>query len=102
MEVFDIFLSHNSADKPAVEEIGQTQSRWAGRGSTSGPCSRNRSMGLADGLRACATCGCSSVQQGSAIGLARTVVAQNRAAKEANFRFIPILLPGLLEPFDFS
>ena len=106
MEAFDIFLSHNSADKPAVEEIGQklkaaglrpwldkweliAGTRWQGA--------------LADGLRACATCGVFIGPNGFGDWAREELdVAQNRAAKERNFRLIPILLPGLLDPFDFD
>jgi energy-coupling factor transporter ATP-binding protein EcfA2 len=106
VSAFDIFLSHNSADKLAVEEIGQklkaaglrpwldkweliAGTRWQGA--------------LADGLRACATCGVFIGPNGFGDWAREELdVAQNRAAKEPNFRLIPVLLPGLLEPFDFD
>lgn len=103
---FDIFLSHNSRDKPAVEEIGRKLrhaslnpwldkeqlipgARWQGQ--------------LADGLRASATCGVFIGPAGFGDWAREELdVAQNRAAKEPDFRLIPILLPGLPEPFDFD
>ena len=103
---FDVFLSHNSADKPAVEEIARKLKDaglepWLDKwcltpGETFQP-------GLADALRSCPTCAVFIGPKGVG-NWAREelLVAQDRAAKEAGYRLIPILLPGVPDPFDYS
>jgi energy-coupling factor transporter ATP-binding protein EcfA2 len=103
---FDVFLSHNSLDKASVEEIARKLKDaglepWLDKwcltpGDTFQP-------GLADGLRNCATCAIFIGSKGLG-NWAREelLVAQDRAAREAGYRLIPILLPGVSDPFDFS
>ena len=106
MDVFDIFLSHNSADKPVVEEIAHKLKRaglnpWLDKwylvpGKTF-------QTGLADALRNSATCAVFIGPKGVGDWSREEVlVAQDRAAKEAGYRLIPILLPGVDDPFDYS
>jgi len=59
--------------------------------------------GLADGLRKSTTCAIFIGPKGLG-NWAREelLVAQDRAAREAGYRLIPILLPGVSDPFDFS
>ena len=106
MEVFDVFLSHNSSDKPAVENIAHKLKRaglepWLDKwylvpGTTF-------QTGLADALRNSATCAVFIGPKGVGDWSREEVlVAQDRAAKEAGYRLIPILLPGVDDPFDFS
>jgi hypothetical protein len=103
---FDIFLSHNSRDKPAVEEIGLKLKAaglkpWLDKWELVG--GARWQSALADGLRACLTCGVFIGPNGFGDWAREELdVAQNRAAKEPNFRLIPVLLPGLPEPFDFD
>ena len=103
---FDVFLSHNSLDKASVEEIAcklkdAGLEPWLDKwcltpGDTFQP-------GLADGLRNCATCAIFIGPKGLG-NWAREelLVAQDRAARKAGYRLIPILLPGVSDPFDFS
>jgi len=103
---FDVFLSHNSLDKASVEEIarklkGAGLEPWLDiwcltAGETFQP-------GLADGLRKSTTCAIFIGPKGLG-NWAREelLVAQDRAAREAGYRLIPILLPGVSDPFDFS
>jgi energy-coupling factor transporter ATP-binding protein EcfA2 len=106
VEVFDIFLSHNSADKPAVEQIAHKLKKaglnpWLDKwylvpGKTF-------QTGLADALRNSATCAVFIGPKGVGDWSREEVlVAQDRAAKEAGYRLIPILLPGVDDPFDYS
>src|SRR5437867_4465578 len=106
IEQFDVFLSHNSADIPAVEELAHTLrdaglkpwlDKWVFmRGDVF-------QSGLADGLKACRTCAV-FVGPGGLGDWEREelLVVQNRAAKErSTFRLIPVLLPGVPDPFDY-
>lgn len=101
---FDVFLSHNSRDKPAVERIAQ----------------RLRSMGiepwldiwclspggnwqdeLGVGLRACAACAVFVGPHGLGDWVREELhVALDRAAKDRGFRVFLVLLPTIEEPFD--
>ena len=105
-EQFDVFLSHNSADKPAVEALAHKLreaglnpwlDKWHLIPGTA------FQYGLADAIRACPTCALFIGPAGLG-NWAREelLVAQDRAAKEATFRLIPILLPGVPDPFDYS
>jgi len=106
VEVFDIFLSHNSADKPAVENIAHKLKSaglepWLDKwylvpGKTF-------QTGLADALRNSAACAVFIGPKGVGDWSREEVlVAQDRAAKEAGYRLIPILLPGVDDPLDYS
>ncbi len=106
MDVFDIFLSHNSADKPAVESIAHKLKSaglepWLDKwylvpGKTF-------QTGLADALRNSAACAVFIGPKGVGDWSREEVlVAQDRAAKEAGYRLIPILLPGVDDPLDYS
>ena len=106
MSAFDIFLSHNSADKPAVELIAHKLKDagvepWLDKwylvpGKTF-------QSGLVDALRSCPTCAVFIGPKGVGDWAREEVlVAQDRAAKEASYRLIPILLPGVPDPFDYS
>jgi Novel STAND NTPase 1/TIR domain/WD domain, G-beta repeat len=105
-QLFDVFLSHNSRDKPAVEAIAYKLraaalnpwldkeqlipgERWQG--------------GLAGGLRASSTCAVFIGKDDLGNWESEELdVAQNRAANDRDFRIIPVLLPGLPDPFDPS
>jgi energy-coupling factor transporter ATP-binding protein EcfA2 len=103
---FDVFLSHNSVDKASVEEIARKLKDaglrpWLDKwyltpGETFQP-------SLADGLRNSATCAIFIGPKGLG-NWAREelLVAQDRAAKEPGYRLIPVLLPGVSDPFDYS
>ena len=103
---FDIFLSHNSADKPLVECIAQ-KLQAAGKAPWLDEwClvpGQAWQYGLANALRGCATCGVFVGQNGMGDwAREELLVAQERAARDPAFRLIPILLPGVPDPFDFS
>ena len=103
---FDVFLSHNSREKPAVEALAYKLrdeglnpwldkeqlipgTRWQG--------------GLADGLRASFTCAVFIGKDDLGNWESEELdVAQNRAANDRDFRIIPVLLPSLPDPFDPS
>lgn len=103
---FDVFLSHNSVDKPAVEPLAR-RLRSAGLEPwldvwqlTPGG---NWQEELGVGLRRSAAC---AVFVGAA-GLGdwareELQVALDRAAKDRSFRVFLVLLPGIAEPFDPS
>src|SRR6266496_4543386 len=106
VEVFDIFLSHNSADKPAVEDIAH-KLKYAGvKPWLDKWClvpGKTFQSGLADALRNCATCAVFIGPAGVGNWAREEIlVAQDRAAKETSYRLIPILLPGVPDPFDYS
>ena len=101
---FDVFLSHNSKDKPAVEQIARVLQEqgivpwldiWC---LTPGG---DWQMELAEGVRACRTCavfmGPNSVGAWSGMEVR---LALDRAAKEPSFRCFLVLLPGVPKPFD--
>ena len=103
---FDVFLSHNSREKPVVEALAYKLraeglnpwldkeqlipgTRWQG--------------GLADGLRASFTCAVFIGKDDLGNWESEELdVAQNRAANDRDFRIIPVLLPSLSDPFDPS
>ena len=106
MSAFDIFLSHNSADKRAVEVIAHKLKDAGVEPWLDKWClipGKTFQSGLADALRSCPTC---AVFIGPAgIGdwaREEILVATGRAAKETGYRLIPILLPGVSDPFDYS
>jgi WD40 repeat protein len=101
---FDVFLSHNSGDKPSVERVARALQKqglrpWldAWHLTPGGDWQRE----IAEGLRSSGSC---AVFVGEAdlgdweqqeLGL-----ALDRAAKDPRFRVFPVLLPGIPEPFD--
>lgn len=101
---FDVFLSHNSRDKPAVERVARALKKqglepWldAWHLTPGGDWQRE----IAEGLRSSGSC---AVFVGEAdlgdweqqeLGL-----ALDRAATDPRFRVFPVLLPGIPEPFD--
>jgi energy-coupling factor transporter ATP-binding protein EcfA2 len=103
---FDIFLSHNSTDKALVESIAQKlQSKglnpWLDKWCLVPGLPWQ--LQLATILRSCPTFGVFVGQSGLGDwAREELLVAQDRAAKERNFRIIPILLPGVPDPFDYG
>jgi len=103
---FDIFLSHNSADKPLVESVAQKlQSKglnpWLDKWCLVP--GQPWQLQLATILRSCPTFGVFVGQNGLGDwAREELLVAQDRAAKERSFRIIPILLPGVPDPFDYG
>jgi WD40 repeat protein len=101
---FDVFLSHNSRDKPVVERVARALKTaglepWLDAWHlTPGGAWQHE---IAEGLRSSKSC---AVFVGPAdlgdweqqeLGL-----ALDRAAKDPRFRVFPVLLPGIPEPFD--
>ena len=106
MEVFDIFLSHNRADKPAVEDIAhKLKNAWVEPWLDKWYLVPGKTfqLGLANALRSCPTCAVFIGPTGVGDWAREEIlVAQDRAAKESGYRLIPILLPGVPDPFDYS
>jgi WD40 repeat protein/energy-coupling factor transporter ATP-binding protein EcfA2 len=106
LQRFDVFLSHNSREKPVVERIAEKLKRegfepWLDKWSlTPGGDWQDE---LAGGLRASTAC---AVFVGpSGIGSWEDLeykLATDRMAKDRAFRVFLVLLPGLPEPFDAS
>jgi WD40 repeat protein/energy-coupling factor transporter ATP-binding protein EcfA2 len=103
---FDVFLSHNSREKPVVERIAEKLKRtkvepWLDKWCLT-PAGDWQDE-LAQGLRASATC---AVFVGpSGLGSWEDLeykLATDRMAKDRAFRVFLVLLPGLPEPFDTS
>lgn len=101
---FDVFLSHNSRDKPAVERVGEKLRRggiepWLDKWHlTPG---RPWHEELAVVLRACAACAVFVGPHGLGDWVREELaVALERAARDRGFRLFLVLLPGLPEPFD--
>jgi energy-coupling factor transporter ATP-binding protein EcfA2 len=103
---FDIFLSHNSADKASVESIGHKLETEGLKPWLDKWCfvpGQPWQEELATILRSCPTMGVFIGQNGLGDwAREELLVAQNRAAKERSFRLIPILLPGVSDPFDYG
>ena len=103
---FDVFLSHSSADKPLVKIIAdklraEGLAPWLDvwelvPGADWEP-------GLAHGLQSSRHCAffVGPRSSGSWAEQERQL-AQDRAARDPSYRLIPILLPGVVEPFDFG
>jgi WD40 repeat protein/class 3 adenylate cyclase len=101
---FDVFLSHNSRDKPTVERVARTLRKaglepWLDSWHLTPGGDWQRE--IAEGLRRSGSC---AVFVGEAdlgdweqqeLGL-----ALDRAATDPRFRVFPVLLPGIPEPFD--
>jgi len=103
---FDVFLSHNSREKPVVERIAEKLKRqgfepWLDKWCLT-PAGDWQDE-LAGGLRASVAC---AVFVGpSGIGSWEDLeykLATDRMAKDRAFRVFLVLLPGLPEPFDAS
>jgi WD40 repeat protein/energy-coupling factor transporter ATP-binding protein EcfA2 len=103
---FDVFLSHNSLEKPAVKRLAEKLKReqlepWLDSWClTSGGDWQNE---LAEGLRSSAACAVFVGANG--IGNWEDLeykLAIDRMAKDRAFRLFLVLLPGLPEPFDAS
>lgn len=106
MAAFDVFLSHDSADKPVVEPLAvQLQTRgfrpWFDKWSLIP--GADWQEGLADGLRESASCAVflSRLDMG-AWQRPEVKVALDRASHDASFRVFLVLLPGFPNPFDPS
>jgi WD40 repeat protein len=106
LQRFDVFLSHNSREKPVVERIAEKLKRegfepWLDKWCLT-PAGDWQDE-LAGGLRASAAC---AVFVGpSGIGSWEDLeykLATDRMAKDRAFRVFLVLLPGLPEPFDAS
>lgn len=104
--MFDVFLSHNSREKPAVERIAEGLKRAAVEPWLDKWCltpGGDWQDELAEGLRRSNSCAVFVGPEG--IGdWARLEfkLATDRMAKDRNFRVFLVLLPGLPEPFDTS
>lgn len=105
-EPFDVFLSHNSREKPTVERIAERLKRdavepWLDKWClTSGGDWQEE---LAEGLRRSKACavfiGPAGVGNWARLELK---LATDRMAKDRDFRVFLVLLPGLPDPFDTS
>jgi TIR domain len=101
---FDIFLSHNSRDKPAVERIATKLKRaglepWLDKWCLT-PGGKWQEE-LAAGLRASSACGFFIGPNGVGDWASEELnVALDRAAKDRVFRLFLVLLPAVPEPFD--
>jgi TIR domain len=102
---FDIFLSHNSVDKASVEIIAHKLQTGGLNPWLDKWClvpGRPWQQELAT-MRSCPTIGVFIGQNGLGDwAREELLVAQDRAAKERSFRLIPILLPGVPDPFDYG
>ena len=104
MANFDIFLSHNSRDKPAVERIAAKLKQaglepWLDKWCLT-PGGKWQEE-LAAGLRASSTCGFFIGPNGVGDWASEELnVALDRAAKDRIFRLFLVLLPAVPEPFD--
>ena len=101
---FDVFLSHNSRDKPLVERIAERLKRarlepWLDAWHLVPGMEWQR--GLAEGLAASRSCAV-FVGPGDlgAWENEEVAVALDRAAQDREFRLFLVLLPGLPERFD--
>jgi hypothetical protein len=101
---FDVFLSHNSRDKNAVERVATSLQEsginpWFDRWNIA-PGARWQKA-IAEGMDASSSC---AVFVGEAdLGdwtQQELDIAFDRAAKDPRFRVFPVLLPGIPEPFD--
>lgn len=103
---FDVFLAHNSREKPAVETLAyklraEGLNPWLDKEQLI-PGTRWQD-GLADGLRASSTCAVFIGKNDLGNWESEELdMAQNRAANDRGFRVIPVLLPSLPDPFDPS
>ncbi len=103
-KTFDVFLSHNSKDKPVVERLAQKLQReglepWLDKWAlTPGGQWQNE---LATGIKVSSACAVFVGPHGlGAWENEELGLALDRAAKDRSFRLFLVLLPGLPEPFD--
>ena len=103
---YDVFLSHNSREKPVVERIAEklrmaSLEPWLDKWCLVQ--GGQWQQGLAAGLRESSACavfvGPSDVGDWEREEIA---LALNRAATDHDFRLFLVLLPGLPEPFDVN
>lgn len=103
---FDIFLSHNSRDKPTVTRVAEKLKRAGLEPWLDAWCltpGGNWQEELATGLRACSSCAVFVGPHGLGDWVREELgIALDRAAKDRTFRLFLVLLPGLPEPFDAS
>ena len=104
MPAFDVFLSHNSRDKPAVERLAEKLKRdglepWLDKWClTPGGNWQNE---LVAGLHDSRGCAFFLGPHGEGAWAREELhVALDRAAKDRDFRLFMVLLPGIEEPFD--
>lgn len=101
---FDVFLSHNSRDKPAVERIAERLKRaglepWLDTWNLT-PGGRWQEEIVA-GLQASAACAVFVGPHGLGDWVREELaIALDRAAKDRGFRLFLVLLPGAADPFD--
>lgn len=101
---YDVFLSHNSKDKPAVERIANKLRElgfepWLDKWHLAA--GQSFQAGIESGLRASNACAVFFGPHGpGAWQKAELEVAQDRAVKDPDFRLFLVLLPGVPEPFD--
>jgi energy-coupling factor transporter ATP-binding protein EcfA2 len=103
---FDIFLSHNSADKGLVEGMAETLQAEGLKPWLDKWClvpGQPWQQEMATILQSCPAFGVFIGQSGLGDrAREELLVAEDRAAKERSFRLIPILLPGVPDPFDYG
>jgi TIR domain len=106
MSDFDIFLSHNSADKGLVEAMAEILQAEGLKPWLDKWClipGQPWQQELATILGNCPTFGIFIGQNGLGDwAREELLVAQDRAAKGRSLRVIPILLPGVPDPFDYG
>jgi hypothetical protein len=103
---FDIFLSYHSADQVLVESIAETLQTKGLKPWLDKWClvpGRSWQQELATILRSCPSFAvCVGPDGLGDWAREELLVAQDRAAKERSFKLIPILLPGVPDPFDYG
>lgn len=103
---YDVFLSHNSRDKPAVERIAELLKRAGLEPWLDKWCLTPGGKWLdeiAAGLRASAACAFFVGPYGPGAWAREELdIALDRAVKDRSFRLVLVLLPGVPEPFDVS
>lgn len=103
---YDVFLSHNSKDKPAVERIAEKLRQhkiepWLDKWYLAA--GKSFQDGIDAGLKAAGACAVFLSEHGPGQWQrAELEVAQDRAIKDPEFTLFLVLLPGLPEPFDVS
>jgi WD40 repeat protein len=101
---FDVFLSHNGQDKPAVEQIAERLRRaglrpWLDKWELT-PGGRWQDE-LHEGLQQCRAFAYFLGPNGEGDWAREELdAARSRAAKDREFRIFPVLLPGTADPFD--
>ena len=101
---FDVFLSHNGQDKPAVEHVAERLRRaamtpWLDKWELT-PGGRWQDE-LHEGLQDCRAFAYFLGPNGEGDWAREELdAARSRAAKDREFRIFPVLLPGTPDPFD--